>query len=94
MQTDKPHCDSCVTKATPPSWLATYYPLLLIIGLLAIVACRGAESIHDWMLHFMAGFFLVFGFSNCWICAALWMPMRRMTCWPPAGGDMVLPIRF
>lgn len=62
MQTDKPHCDSCVTKATPPSWLATYYPLLLIIGLLAIVACRGAESIHDWMLHFMAGFFLVFGF--------------------------------
>jgi hypothetical protein len=29
--------------------------------LIAVVSLRGAGSLHDWMLHFMAGFFLVFG---------------------------------
>ena len=44
------------------SWLATYYPLLLIIGLISIVSLKGASSLHEWMLHFMAGFFIVFSF--------------------------------
>lgn len=43
-------------------WLSTYYPLLLIIGLISIVSIAGAKSWHDWMLHFMAGFFIVFSF--------------------------------
>ena len=44
------------------SWIATYYPLLLIMGFISIVSFKGASSWHDWMLHFMAGFFLVFSF--------------------------------
>ncbi len=44
------------------SWLATSYPLLLIIGLISIVSLKGASGLHGWMLHFMAGFFLVFSF--------------------------------
>jgi copper chaperone CopZ len=51
-------------SVSPPArgWLKTYYPLLLIITLISLVSCRGAADIHDWMLHFMAGFFIVFGF--------------------------------
>ncbi|MBA4749030.1 MAG: heavy metal translocating P-type ATPase [Alphaproteobacteria bacterium] len=41
------------------TWLSTYRPLLLIIGMLAIVSFKGGASY--WMTHFMAGFFLVFG---------------------------------
>lgn len=44
------------------SWAATYYPLLLIVGLISLASFRGAEGLHQWMLHFMAGFFIVFGF--------------------------------
>lgn len=44
------------------SWLATYYPLLLIIGLISIVSLKGASGLHEWMLHFMGGFFIVFSF--------------------------------
>lgn len=44
------------------SWLSTYYPLLLIIGLISIASIAGATSWHEWMLHFMAGFFIVFSF--------------------------------
>lgn len=44
------------------SWLATYYPLLLIIVFISVVSLKGTQSIDDWMLHFMAGFFIVFGF--------------------------------
>lgn len=43
-------------------WLGVYYPLLLIVLLISLVSLRGAYTIHDWMLHFMAGFFIVFGF--------------------------------
>lgn len=48
-------------------WLATYRPLLLIIGYillttLAIQAANGHFDGHQWMGHFMAGFFLVFSF--------------------------------
>lgn len=38
-------------------WLSTYYPLLLIMGLIAL-ASFAAES---WMMAFMAGFYIVFG---------------------------------
>jgi copper chaperone CopZ len=39
------------------AWLATYYPLLLIMGLIALTSLA-AES---WMMAFMAGFYIVFG---------------------------------
>jgi hypothetical protein len=41
----------------PKSWLATYFPLLLIMGLIAL-ASLAADS---WMMAFMGGFFIVFG---------------------------------
>lgn len=53
----------------PKSWLATYYPLLLIFGYITLVtlAVQFAPSVahsnsRQWMMHFMAGFFLVFSF--------------------------------
>ncbi|MGL4489518.1 MAG: heavy-metal-associated domain-containing protein, partial [Rhizobiaceae bacterium] len=39
------------------AWLATYYPLLLIMSLSALASFAG----QSWMMSFMAGFFLVFG---------------------------------
>ena len=52
---------------TQRSWLATYQPLLTIIGYillvtLAIQAAHGQFDSKVWMMHFMAGFFLVFSF--------------------------------
>jgi len=49
------------------SWLATYYPLLLIFGMitsatLAIEFASNSFNFEHWMMHFMAGFFLVFAF--------------------------------
>jgi copper chaperone CopZ len=48
-------------QALPPpagqAWLISYYPLLLVIGLTALAAFAG----QNWMLSFMAGFFIVFG---------------------------------
>ena len=49
------------------TWLQTYYPLLLIIGYIAIGAfaggyARGEFRLYGWMNAFMAGFFLVFSF--------------------------------
>ncbi len=43
-----------------PSWLATYFPLLLVMGLIA-VASLAAGSFMGWMMMFMGGFFTVFG---------------------------------
>ena len=43
------------------SWLATYRPLLLVIGYIALASCV-ATNMHDWMHNFMGGFFLVFSF--------------------------------
>ena len=43
-------------------WLETYYPLFLIVGFISIVSVKGVGSWHEWMLHFMAGFFIVFSF--------------------------------
>lgn len=41
------------------TWFSIYRPLLLIVGMLALVSFKGGAS--HWMTHFMAGFFLVFG---------------------------------
>jgi copper chaperone CopZ len=46
-----------VAVESRPSWLMTYYPLLLVIGLIAIAAFAA----QDWMMAFMGGFFAVFG---------------------------------
>jgi copper chaperone CopZ len=43
-----------------PGWLKTYYPLLLIVGMITLTSLKGG-TLHDFMLNFMAGFFLVFG---------------------------------
>lgn len=48
------------------SWLATYRPLLLIVGYIAIASFAGTTAAaggidwRQWMMNFMAGFFLVF----------------------------------
>jgi copper chaperone CopZ len=39
------------------TWIQTYYPLLLVIGLVAIAAFAA----QNWMFAFMGGFFAVFG---------------------------------
>ncbi len=38
-------------------WVSTYYPLLLIMGLIALTSLAG----QSWMMSFMAGFYIVFG---------------------------------
>jgi copper chaperone CopZ len=58
-----------VSRATPvtTSWLATYAPLLIIFGFITGVTSleflRSPNTNGEtWMMDFMAGFFLVFGF--------------------------------
>jgi copper chaperone CopZ len=43
-----------------PSWIATYYPLLLVMALIAVVPLA-TGSFMGWMMGFMAGFYIVFG---------------------------------
>jgi copper chaperone CopZ len=43
-----------------PSWFATYYPLLLVMTLIAIVPLASG-TFMGWMMGFMAGFYIVFG---------------------------------
>lgn len=60
-QHDVPNAQPSAQPSLQPSplatWLHTYYPLLLIMGLIAL-ASFAAES---WMMAFMAGFYIVFG---------------------------------
>ncbi len=42
------------------SWFQTYLPLLLIVGVIAAASFRSAVNSSDWMINFMAGFFIVF----------------------------------
>jgi copper chaperone CopZ len=44
-------------RADPLAWARTYYPLFLVLGLVALAAFAGG----NWMTDFMAGFFIVFG---------------------------------
>ena len=51
------------------SWFETYKPILLIFGYILgvtvlIEIANGAFNLTRWIEHFMAGFFLVFSFSN------------------------------
>jgi copper chaperone CopZ len=43
-----------------PSWFSTYYPLLLVMALIAIVPLA-TGTFMGWMMGFMAGFYIVFG---------------------------------
>lgn len=47
-------------------WLATYFPLLLIGAFVSLASFAGTAGtgmvFHNWMINFMAGFFLVFSF--------------------------------
>lgn len=53
------------SRDAPRSWQEAYWPLIVIIGYIAIAAFAGA-GLHgespgkSWMMNFMAGFFLVF----------------------------------
>lgn len=61
-----PADSSAAPTEAPASWLATYRPLLLIVGYISIAALAGTTAATDgvdwraWMMNFMAGFFLVF----------------------------------
>jgi copper chaperone CopZ len=53
--------------ASPKKWIMTYQPLLIILAYIIVVSLLievqyGAFSPERWMMHFMAGFFLVFSF--------------------------------
>ncbi|HSI43501.1 MAG TPA: heavy metal-associated domain-containing protein [Methylotenera sp.] len=61
--------NSIVNEEPAKSWFATYYPLLLIFGFITLVTLAIQLANDDvpfdarhWMMHFMAGFFLVFSF--------------------------------
>ncbi len=43
-----------------PEFLKTYYPLFLVVALIAL-ASASAGSLMGWMMNFMAGFYIVFG---------------------------------
>jgi copper chaperone CopZ len=51
-----------ISEEEATGWLKTYYPLFLIVGMITLVSLKGASNWHSWMLHFMAGFFIVFSF--------------------------------
>jgi copper chaperone CopZ len=43
-----------------PAFIKAYYPLFLVMGLIAL-ASFSAASFMGWMMNFMAGFYIVFG---------------------------------
>jgi copper chaperone CopZ len=47
-------------KFTFPPFMKTYYPLFLVMGLIALCSLS-AGSLMGWMMNFMAGFYIVFG---------------------------------
>jgi copper chaperone CopZ len=48
---------SAIVPSDAVVWLKSYYPLLLIMGLIAVASLAG----QSWMMSFMAGFYIVFG---------------------------------
>ena len=49
-----------VVAADATSWFKSYYPLLLVMTLIAVVPLA-AGTFMGWMMGFMAGFYIVFG---------------------------------
>ena len=45
-----------------PDKTKSYYPLFLIFSMIFVVSMKGADNWHIAMMHFMAGFFIVFSF--------------------------------
>ena len=52
--------DSPPAEVTEKTWFQTYLPLLLIVGIISLVSFHSIHNSSDWMLNFMAGFFIVF----------------------------------
>jgi copper chaperone CopZ len=48
------------TSVDAPSWVAPYYPLLLVMALITVVPLV-TGTFMGWMMGFMAGFYIVFG---------------------------------
>lgn len=48
-------------QAEEKTWLQTFMPMLVIMGLISLVSFKEAYDFHGWMMSFMAGFFIVFG---------------------------------
>ncbi len=51
---------SAEASVASPSWFATYYPLLLVMALIAVVPLA-TGTFMGWMMGLMAGFYIVFG---------------------------------
>ena len=49
--------ETAVSSVGPVAWLKAYFPLFLVMGLIALASFAG----NSWMMSFMAGFFIVFG---------------------------------
>jgi copper chaperone CopZ len=49
-----------VDAVSAPSWISTYFPLLLVMALIAVVPLA-TGTFMGWMMGFMAGFYIVFG---------------------------------
>ena len=62
LETKKGESHETVLAQEKSGWTRTYYPLLLIVAFIAGISFKGAQNLHEWNLHFMAGFFLVFSF--------------------------------
>lgn len=62
----QPNAAPSFSGSETKSWLATYYPLLLIAVFITLASFAGTSGsgmvFHNWMINFMAGFFLVFSF--------------------------------
>lgn len=54
--------DAATGDTAEKGFFETYRPLLLIVLLISLASFSGAATVHDWMMHFMAGFFIVFAF--------------------------------
>lgn len=66
-RTKSPATSPRAENEAPQSWLTTYQPLLIIVAYIlgvsiAIEFSHPSFDVDRWMIHFMAGFFLVFSF--------------------------------
>lgn len=61
------HVAEQVMEAKEKSWIATYKPLLLVVGFIVLISTitsleNGSIDWMQWMNYFMAGFFIAFSF--------------------------------